>query len=87
MEPDSTLKREPYYLGFGVPYFNTFFLKETLMKQKFILFSPWLLKSPVKREPYYSTHGLGSIARKPKPDNTLHGALNPNTLQGTPSIP
>ena len=25
-------------LGFGVPYFNTFFLKGTLMKYKFILF-------------------------------------------------
>ena len=25
-----------------------FFLKGTLMKQKFIRFSPWLLKSPVK---------------------------------------
>ena len=35
-------------LGFGVPYFNTFFLKGTLMKYKFILFSPWLLKSPVE---------------------------------------
>ena len=34
-------------LGFGVPYFNTCFLKGTLMKYKFILFSPWLLKSPV----------------------------------------
>ena len=34
-------------LGFGVPYFNTFFLKGTNMKYKFILFSPWLLKSPV----------------------------------------
>ena len=33
-------------LGFRVPYFNTFFLKETLMKEKFILFSPWLPKSP-----------------------------------------
>ena len=32
-------------LGFGVPYFNTFFLKGTFMKQKFILFSPCLLKS------------------------------------------
>ena len=35
-------------LGFGVPYFNTFFLKGTLMKYKFILFSPWLLQSPVR---------------------------------------
>ena len=35
-------------LGFGVPYFNTFFLKRTIMKYKFILFSPWLLKSPVE---------------------------------------
>ena len=34
-------------LGFGVPYFNTFFLKGTLMKYKFRLFSPWLLESPV----------------------------------------
>ena len=25
------------YLGFGAPYFNTFFLR----KQQFILFSPW----------------------------------------------
>ena len=33
-------------LGFGVPYFNTFFLNETKMKYKFVLFSPWLLKSP-----------------------------------------
>ena len=33
-------------LGFGVPYFNTFFFKGTLMKYKFRLFSPWLLKSP-----------------------------------------
>ena len=36
----------PEVLGFGVPYFNTFFLKGTIMKLKFILFSPWLLKSP-----------------------------------------
>ena len=35
-------------LGFGVPYFNTFFLKGNHYKKKFILFSPWLLKSPVK---------------------------------------
>ena len=35
-------------LGFGVPYFNTFCLKGTVMKKKFILFSPWLLKSPVE---------------------------------------
>ena len=33
-------------LGFGVPYFNTVVLKGTIMKQKSILFSPWLLKSP-----------------------------------------
>ena len=33
-------------LGFGVPYFNTFFLKGTIMKYKCILFSPWLLKNP-----------------------------------------
>ena len=35
------------YLGLGVPYFNTFFLRGTIMKYKFIPFSPWLLKSPV----------------------------------------
>ena len=35
-------------LGFGVPYFNTFLFKGTIMKQKIILFSPWLLKSPDK---------------------------------------
>ena len=34
------------YLGFGVPYFNTFF-NGTIVKYKFILFSPWLLKRPV----------------------------------------
>ena len=28
------------YLGFGVPYFNTFFLNGTIMKYKFILFLP-----------------------------------------------
>ena len=38
-------------LGFGVPYFNTFLLKGTIMKYKFILYSPWLLKSPVKPKP------------------------------------
>ena len=27
-----------YNLGFGVPYFNTFCLKGTIMKYKFILF-------------------------------------------------
>ena len=32
-------------LGFGVPYFNTFSLNGTIMKYKFILFSPWLLKA------------------------------------------
>ena len=40
--------QEPCQLGLGVPYFNTFFLKGTIVKYKFILFSPWLLKSPVK---------------------------------------
>ena len=44
-DPTSASFRKP---GFGVPYFNTFFLKGTLMKQKFLLFSPWLLKSPEK---------------------------------------
>ena len=39
----------PQQQGFGVPYFNTFFLKGTIMKYKFILFSPWLLKSPGNR--------------------------------------
>ena len=34
-------------LGFGVPCFNTLILKGTIIKQKFILFSPWLLKSPL----------------------------------------
>ena len=34
------------FLGFGVPYSNTFFLNGTILKYKFILFSPWLLKSP-----------------------------------------
>ena len=35
-------------LGFGIPYFTLIlFLKGTIMK-KFILFSPWLLKSPVE---------------------------------------
>ena len=34
------------FLGFEVPYFNTFF-KGTIMKYKFILFSPLLLKRPV----------------------------------------
>ena len=38
-------------LGFGVPYFNNFFPKGTVMKQKFILFSPLLLKSPVSKVP------------------------------------
>ena len=32
--------------GFGVPYFNTFFLKGSLMKYKFKLFSTWSQKSP-----------------------------------------
>ena len=41
-------------LGFGVPYFNTFFLNRTLMKYKFILFAPWLLKSPVELNPFKS---------------------------------
>ena len=39
----------PQQQGFEVPYFNTFFLKGTIMKYKFILFSPWLLKSPGNR--------------------------------------
>ena len=34
-----------------MPYFNTSFLKGTLMKYKFILFSPWLLNSPVEIVP------------------------------------
>ena len=39
-------------LGFGVPYFNTFFwtcsLKGTIMEKKvYTFFSPWLLQSPV----------------------------------------
>ena len=38
-------------LSFGVPYFNAFcfnlFLTGTIMKYKFILFSPWLLQSLV----------------------------------------
>ena len=37
-------------LGFGVPYFNTFFLKGTIMKKEFMLVFPWLLKSLVVRE-------------------------------------
>ena len=36
----------PEELGFGVPYVNTFFLKGSIMKYKFILFSSRLLKSP-----------------------------------------
>ena len=35
------------FLGFGVPYFNTFFLKEPLRNTSLYFFSPWLLKSPV----------------------------------------
>ena len=34
-------------VGFGVPYFITFFLEGTIMKSKSILLSPWPLKSPV----------------------------------------
>ena len=35
--------------GFEVPYFDTFFLNGTNhYEKKFILFSPWLLKSPAK---------------------------------------
>ena len=41
----------PDRLGFGVPYSNTFlgtcYLKGTIMKLRYILFSPWLLQSPV----------------------------------------
>ena len=44
MKPHFDRLKQP--LGFGVPYFNTVFLNGTLMKSKFILFSPWLLKSP-----------------------------------------
>ena len=39
-------------LGFGVPYLNTSsfgtcYIKGTMMKEKSILFAPWLLQSPV----------------------------------------
>ena len=34
-------------LEYGVPYFNTSFLKGTIMKYKFIPFLPGYLKSPV----------------------------------------
>ena len=36
-------------------FFFTYFLKGTIMKYKFILFSRWLLKSPVK-EPYQGSY-------------------------------
>ena len=36
------------YLGFGVPYFSTFFLKGTIMKYKFILFLPGYLKAQLR---------------------------------------
>ena len=49
-------------LGFGVPYFKTFFLKGTNMKQKFILFSPWLLKSPVKKVGWGGSPGRVCLA-------------------------
>ena len=42
----NTLDDAVKLLGFGVPYFSTFFLIGTIMKYKFILFSPWLLRSP-----------------------------------------
>ena len=75
-------------LGFGVPYFNTFFLNGTLMKHKFIRFSPWLLKSPDKSplQPYaqrtletlrpvtVETQGLKALSSR---------ALNPKPLKRT----
>ena len=33
-------------IGLRVPFLKLFFLHEPIMKYKFILFSPWLLKSP-----------------------------------------
>ena len=38
-----------YFLGFGVPYFNTFSLKEPLRNKSLYFFAPWLLNSPVKQ--------------------------------------
>ena len=44
-------------LGFGVPYFNTFLFKGTIMKQKFIFFLPGYLKAqtspPVQGRPWF----------------------------------
>ena len=63
-------------LGFGVPYFTQyFFLKETIMKQKFILFSPRLLKSPV-----YSTNSSQAL-RIPDPRRL---SIDPQLESGGP---
>ena len=45
--PTYSLHCSSFLLGFGVPYFNTFFLKEPLRNRSLYFFSPWLLKSPV----------------------------------------
>ena len=42
-----------YILGLGVPYFNIFLLKGTILKDNFLLFAPWLLKSPVLGSPIF----------------------------------
>ena len=39
-----------------MPYFNTFFLKGTLVKYKFILVSPWLLQSLVNPKTARTKH-------------------------------
>ena len=52
-------------LGFGVAYFNTFlgacYLKGTVMKNKSILFSPWLFQSPGLQQELKSAHGDRSL--------------------------
>ena len=45
----------PYLLGFGVPYFNTFFLKEPLWNKSLYFFLPGYLKAQFRGRYYKSS--------------------------------
>ena len=62
-------------LGFGVPYFNTFFLKEPLWKKSLDFFLPGYLKAKDR---------VPSKTLKPKTRNPKPEAGNPKTLNPKP---
>ena len=66
-------------LGFGVPYLNTFFLKGTIMKSKFILFLP--VYSPGKTDDCIKRHPSPKLFITPKPRglNSAPKPLNPSS--------